>query len=488
MNGADRPLLPLVLADVPPALRRILSQEGIPHEDVATAPTAGRFVLFDSRRAARPNVALGQETIDIETLRREFVIDPFLQLDDATTARTGWQVGLWSVSEETARINKGELREQVLTRLRRHLERLGGVWMRLAAVPYPYHTAFNFRFDHDEYVAEDFAAVLDAIAGHERATTHFICASTHQHQPAALQRLRGCDVGSHGFRHHTYAGFSENRLNISRGIESLRRLGLEPTGFAAPHGRYHPALAAAMSSLGITHSSEFSAAYDDLPYQPAGSVVLQMPIHPVCLGIVLEAVEKESPGNSLRRDEAAEAVADYFIATAEAKRAAGELIFLYGHPDGRLGRYPHVLRRLLAVVAEWSDVWQTSLNEFHHWWRARSTAKFRVTSTDAGRYQVHASALPTAYPCGLQWVRDEGVASLPLTAEPQSLVPAQHCFTPLQRDDLPRPIRCEFPRGWKDRLRRVLDWEYVTPVDEIDVSRWRGRVKRSLRRWKARAA
>jgi hypothetical protein len=487
MNEADRPLLPLVLADVPTALRRILSQEGIPHEDVATAPTAGRFVLFDSRRVTRLSVALGQETIDIETLRREFVVDPFVQLDDATTARTGWQVGPWLASEETARINKGELREQVLTRLRRQLERRGGVWMRLTAVPYPYRTAFNFRFDHDEYVAEDFAAVMNAIAGHERATTHFVCASTHEHQPAALQRLRGCDVGSHGYRHHTYADFSANRLNISRGIESLRRLGLEPTGFAAPHGRYHSALTAAMSSLGITHSSEFSAAFDDLPYQPVGSVVLQIPIHPVCLGIVLESVEKVSPGNSLRRDEAAEAVADYFIATAEAKRAAGELIFLYGHPDGRLGRYPQVLRRLLTAVAEWPDVWQTSLSEFHRWWRARSTTKFNVTSTAAG-YQVQASALPTTYPCGLQWVRDDGVASLPLTAEPQSLFQAQHGFTPLRRDGLPRPIRSELPRGWKDRLRRALDWEYVTPVDEIDVSRWRGRVKRSLRRWKARAA
>jgi hypothetical protein len=31
-----------------------------------------------------------------------------------------------------------------------------------------------------------------------------------------------------------------------------------------------------------------------------------------------------------------------------------------------------------------------------------------------------------------------------------------------------------------------LDWEYVTPIDEIDARPWRGKLKRTLRRWKER--
>lgn len=487
MNEISRPLLPLQLADVPPALRRILSQDGVPCEDFGVGPRAGRFVLFDSQRSSRPVVATGQETIDVNELRREFSADPFVQLEDTTTARGWWQVGPWTAAETIARVDKATLRSSVLEWLRRKIEARGGVWMRLAAVPHPYRTAFNFRFDHDEFIARDFDAVCDAIAGHEDATTHFVCAGTHQRHGPALQRLRGCDVGSHGYLHHTYASFAENRLNISRGIESLQRLGFEPSGFAAPHGRYHPALAAAMASLGISHSSEFAAAYDDRPFFPTGGVVLQLPIHPVCLGIVLEAIDQVAPDNENARAMAAEAVAEHFTTVANVKRALGEPIFLYGHPDGRLGHYPHILHQLLSTVSAWGDVWRTSLSEFQRWWRARSTATFCVSAAASG-YEIRDAKLPSGYACSAQWITDEAEASFALTAAPQLVSRVSATFAPRSRLQVPQPVRIDAQRSWKERLRQTLDWEYVTPIDDIDVSHWQGRLKRSLRRWKARAA
>ena len=53
--------------------------------------------------------------------------------------------------------------------LREQVERAGGIWLRVAAYPYPYRSAFNFRFDHDEYDPHDFDATLTAIAGYESA-------------------------------------------------------------------------------------------------------------------------------------------------------------------------------------------------------------------------------------------------------------------------------------------------------------------------------
>lgn len=487
MNENTRPLLPLQLAAVPSAMRRILAQEGVPCEDWSNGPRGGRFVLFDSRQSTRPTVAFGQETIDVAELRREFPADPFLQLDQTTTARTWWQVGPWTAAETTARIDKGSLRAAMTRHLRRQIEARGGVWMRLSAVPHPYRTAFNFRFDHDEFVAEDLQAVRSAIAGHEEATTHFICAASHERHGEALQSLRDCDVGSHGYWHHTYATFAENRLNLARGIESLQRLGFEPNGFAAPHGRYHAALAAATASLGITHSSEFAAAYDDRPFFPTGSVVLQLPIHPVCLGIVLEAVEAADDEDRTTRARAADAVAGYFVDVAHAKRERGEPIFLYGHPDGRLGRYPHILRTLLSAVSTWNDVWRTTLSEFQRWWRARATATFRVYATPTG-YEIRDAILPRSYTCGAQWITDDGESSFALQAEPQRVLREKVLFSPHSQLEIPRPVRIDFQRSWRERLRQTLDWEYVTPIEQIDVSRWQGRLKRSLRRWKARAA
>ncbi len=77
--------------------------------------------------------------------------------------------------------------------------------------------------------------------------------------------LRGFDVGSHGYRHHTYHFAKDNLANVRRGIGVLRQAGLEPSGYAAPHGRFNRGLLAGLEELGVTHSSEFALAYDELP-------------------------------------------------------------------------------------------------------------------------------------------------------------------------------------------------------------------------------
>jgi hypothetical protein len=486
MNDNTLPLLPLVLADIPATLRSALAVEGVPTCG-QTSATIGRFVLFDSRRSVPPQLRDGQQAVDVDGVRDTFEGDPFVELTSRATYRTWWQVGPWQACEETSVVDRRRLRRDVLDKLRTTIEARGGVWMRLAAVPSPYRTAFNFRFDHDEFVASDFTAVMDAVAGRETMTSHFVCASTHQAAGDALRRLDGCDVGSHGFHHHTYRTFAENGLNIARGIETLRRWGFEPSGFAAPHGHYHAELAAAITACGITHSSEFAAVYDDVPqWIDDGGDVLQLPIHPVCLGIVLEAAAREHRHDAELQHRAADDTADYFLATAEAKRRARDLIFLYGHPDRRLGRYPHVLRQLFATVETWPDVWTTSLTEFQRWWRQRAQIRFTVRES-AGSYVVDVTDPAEGYTAALEWLRGEAVATLPLDRPTIHLSRDAASFEPIAADDLPRPIRREPIGGWKERLRRSLDWEYATPIDEIDASRLRGRLKRGLRRWKARS-
>ena len=195
---------------------------------------------------------------------------------------------LW-VNEEVARHDKCAIRRQMMASLRALIEAAGGVWMRLSAYPHPYRIAFNFRLDHDDYDAADFDAVCQAIGEHEEACSHFVCASTHEAYPECLTRLRGMDVGSHGYWHHTYRDPEENRRNIGRGIESLRAAGIETSGFVAPHGRYNRGLGEVLEQLGVSHSSEFGLAYDEWPFFPECNAVLQVPIHPVCLGIAMEA-------------------------------------------------------------------------------------------------------------------------------------------------------------------------------------------------------
>lgn len=483
------PLLPLAIAEVPQALTCMLRQAGVPIVSLREAPFGGRFVLYDSQSAAAPRLPSGQTLIDVNEIRRMFDGDPFIEHSRRETARTVWQVGRWEASEETASVDRGRLRRSCLSVLRRLVEQAGGVWGCVSAYPAPYRGAFCFRFDHDDFVPGDFDAVLAAIQGFEAATTHFVCASTHAAHPEALARLKGLDVGSHGYRHHTYRSCDDNVLNMARGIESLQLAGLAPVGFAAPHGRFQAELQRALQLLGISHSSEFALAFDDLPFAIGNPVIgdasLQLPIHPVCLGIVLEAVERQTPDDAAARHRAVDAVAEHFIRTAQAKFAAGEPVFLYGHPDGRLGRYPQVLRRLLSAVGDLPQLWRTNFTEFARWWRRRDRVSVRVDESHDG-WAVTAAGLGGAEDFAFELGCGDAATQLPLAAGGVSVSRSSLTRQTSTEIELPKPIRVEPLGGYKDRLRRWLDWERVTPIDEISPRPFRNRIKRALRRVKER--
>lgn len=524
------PLLPLVLDRVPQGLRQALAQEGVPCVDRRPNQTQGRFVLFDSRGAASRGLAAGQLAIDVNEFRKGFKGDPYEDLLDERSGRYAWRIGGLQVSEEIARVDKREVRRQLLEALRARLESAGGVWFCLGAYPFPYRSAFNFRFDHDEYDADDFDAMLAAIQGWEHATSHYVCASTHEAYPEGLARLRGLDVGSHGYLHHTYIDAEDNLRNIRRGIDSLTRAGLEPRGFVAPHGRFNLGLLTALESLGITHSSEFGLAYDELPFFPAGHNVLQIPIHPICLGIFLEAVANQQrqtkaaaddsaiarrnsllwfdqvagSDSSIRRlsaleaqrgvlnrdqertvgrarlEDAVDIASEHLMAVARAKYQLGEPVFLYGHPNGRVGRYPRLLKTIYEVVGEFSAVWMVTLAEFDRWWRARAATRVRVVAADRG-YRVMVEQPPRGYRLSGEYWRGDHVATIPLDDAVVPFAPDALAFQS-RRPPAATTHRIDQPHGLRGSVKRYLDWERVTPLEDISTRNWRGWMKRTLRR------
>ncbi|MBX7167144.1 MAG: hypothetical protein K1X74_12515 [Pirellulales bacterium] len=477
------PLLPLVLDRVPDALPQVLAQEGIATVDAQSGHDLGRFVLYDSRAVSVPCCGNGQTPIDVDPLRAEFAEDPFAALCDENTVRGSWAVGGLELTEEIARVDKRLVARRIAAWLRERVEAAGGVWLRLAAFPFPYRSAFNFRVDHDDYDPADFRTTLHALGGYEQAASHFVCAADFERFPYALQSLRGCDVGAHGYRHHTYRERDLNVQNIRRGIDVLLRAGLKVSGFVAPHGRFNPGLLAALESLGITHSSEFGLAYDAFPYFPGGRSVLQIPVHPVCLGLFLEAANRapQDAGTAISPAAAADLAAAYFERVARARYLAGEPIFFYGHPTGRLGRYPHVLRRLLQTVDEMASVWPTTLTDFAAWWRQRGRVRLSAWACEDG-LRVTCESRPADYRLSGELWRGELVARVPLD-ESELLLPWDALvFERRARDATPRPLRLDRREGLRGWLRRALDWERETPIDEIDTTSLRGWMKKTLRR------
>lgn len=472
------PVLPLTLADVPAGLRLALEQEGVPVRDRRPGVPEGRFVLFDARRGPCRAKVNGQTLIDVSRAA-DRQGDPWADLVDVQSRRQLWQAGGLTVTEEVARVDKRTTRARGLAWLRAEIEAAGGIWLRLAPYPFPYRSAFNFRLDHDEHDPDDFDRTLAAIADQAGATSHFVNGSAYEREPEALARLRGLDVGSHAYWHHTYPSEDENARNIARGIDVLRAEGIEPSGFVAPHGRFYPGLLAALERLGVGHSSEFGLAYDELPFFPPGSNVLQVPVHPVCLGIFLDAAAAES----LPPQQAVAAACEHFARLVERNYAAGEPILLYGHPDRRVGRYPGFLRAVFEAVGGRAALWRTTMSELAAWWRVRSAVRLQA-AIRGEEITICADRLPGDYRLAVELCRGEHVAVIPLDKRRLRLAPASLVYQRRKPVERVTPVRVDRAEGLRGRIKRMIDWEKVTPRGEISLGHWRGWAKWLLRQWR----
>ncbi len=472
------PLLPLILDGVGPGVRQALAQEGVPARSRIEGLPEGRFVLFDSRQSDIPWTSAGQVAVDVDRFRRRS-FDPWEAITDQRSQPHRWALADRTVVEEIARVDKRAVREEALAALRDEIEELGGVWLRVAAFPFPYRSAFNFRVDYDAYDPAGFGAMVAAAAEHADCTSHFVNSAAFETHRPALIRLRGLDVGSHGYWHHVYRTEEENLRNLRRGIELLRDVRLAPEGFVAPHGRFNLPLLAAMEKLGITHSSEFGLAYDELPFCPAASAVLQIPIHPVCLELFLEAAGRDIAA----RAEAEAAALEYFVRTARDKYRAAEPMFFYGHPLAPPGSSARVLSVLANTIVDFGAVWRTTLSEFGAWWRVRAGVRLTVTR-DGDEYVVSAEGLPSEYPIAVEYCRGRLVAPMPVERTELRFSPGSLAYETRVMRSTFRPVRVDGPQGVRTHLKRLIDWERVTPVNEIAPSNWRNWAKRTLRRWR----
>ena len=172
---------------------------------------------------------------------------------------------------------------------------------------------------------------------------------------------RGHDIQLHCQRHTVYPGYQRNLENFRQGKAAMSAAGLTPVGVVAPFGEWNPNLNRALEELGFEYSSEFCLDYDDLPFRPVVderlSNVLQVPVHPICLGRLVAA-----------RANAAQ-MAAYFRSVIDLQFARREPCFLYDHPE-RIAQFSDVLVDVLQYGKERCGS-VTTLTEFARWWQRR---------------------------------------------------------------------------------------------------------------------
>jgi hypothetical protein len=434
--------LPLMLWETPPGLELALAQEGVPfirvREPHSLAFRAGRFVLFDGKKVSaaqvRASLSGRHVAMDIDYFRQGELVDPFKALVDTEGSAATWSIEGLSVVERVARHPKARIRRRLVDRVRQVVTLSGGVW-----------------------------ASTGAYGG----------------MPEVLDDLRRVDAQSHGHYHFVYREPEANRRNLERAHTLLADAGITPEGFAGPHGRWNEGIDEVLEDLGYSYSSDFQLGYDDLPFFPwrgdRFSKVLQVPVHPLCEGVFFEA------GGDART------VADHFVRVVRAKVEAGEPAFVYGHPERRLGRYPEIVRELAEAVGRESLVWRTTLTEFARWWRWRGERRWSVVARGEDRFEVQFEEWDSSYTPAMEVVRGQHVAVIPLAGPRTSFELRGLAYERREtRAHLPSPAVFRGPRGIKAAVRSALDWETVTPVEELPGSSIAARVKKELRRWKER--
>jgi len=287
--------------------------------------------------------------------------------------------------DTVARVGRGDVRRLVANCLRFLLARRGLPYVHLASLPGQAGGVFGFRVDTDFGPRQDLEAVArlaDRVGMTFSWYVNVGAHATHLDLFADLAR-RGHDIQLHCQRHTVYPDYERNLENFRYGKAAMSAAGITPVGVVAPFGEWNPNLNRALEEQGFEYSSEFCLAYDDLPFRPIvdGRLdkVLQVPVHPICLGRLVAA-----------RASAAQMVA-YFRSVVDLQVARHEPCFLYDHPE-RIAQFSDVLADVLLYGKERCGS-VTTLTEFAQWWQRRERFDWSVRMSDAGlAIQAEASA------------------------------------------------------------------------------------------------
>jgi peptidoglycan/xylan/chitin deacetylase (PgdA/CDA1 family) len=294
-----------------------------------------------------------------------------------------------------ARSSRGEVRRLVANSLRFLLAHKGLPYVHLASVPGRATSTFAFRVDTDFGPRRDLEAVARLADRVGMKFSWYVNVGAHKAHLDLFSDLarQGHDIQLHCLRHTVYPDCKRNLENFRRGKDAMADAGIAPVGVVAPYGEWNQNLNRAFEELGFEYSSEFCLAYDDLPFRPVmkerenrelrrgkhgsdspvhsslftlrPSRVLQVPVHPICLGRLVAARANEKQ------------MAAYFRSVIDLQVARREPCFLYDHPE-RIAQFGDLLADVLEYGKERCGS-VTTMTEYARWWQHRERCKWSAT-------------------------------------------------------------------------------------------------------------
>ncbi|MEO0072659.1 MAG: hypothetical protein ABIK10_04345 [candidate division WOR-3 bacterium] len=257
-------------------------------------------------------------------------------------------------NEIVATISKGALRQLIINLVRWLYKKLNYPYVHLWYYPHNHQSIFGFRVDTDFGSHVTIEKTFELEEKTNVKFTYFV----HTQYLFDLPRETK-DFQIHCDRHQVYKDYLRNYNNIATAKKILESLGLSPIGFAAPYGFWNINLQRALEANCIKYSSEFSLAYDDLPFFPIvngePSTVLQIPIHPICIGRLLHA--GVAPKNCV----------EYYFKYFTTQLVKREPMIIYDHPH-RIAEFFEIFGEILNRAQNLPNVWLTTLTNYYYWW------------------------------------------------------------------------------------------------------------------------
>ncbi|MEW6407144.1 MAG: polysaccharide deacetylase family protein [Patescibacteria group bacterium] len=291
---------------------------------------------------------------------------------------------------------------------------------------------FCLRIDADEHNEELFDEFLSVFDNFKDAITIFFNAHNFSSLKDKIIKCAnsGLDVQSHGYYHYTYNDYRSNRYNINKAKRFFEELGITTIGFAAPMGKWNESLMYALEDEGYEYSSDFSYDYLGFPTYPnlgnRVSSILEIPIFPVAPELFFQ----NNNFNSRR-------ILEFYENAIKEISSCGLPVIIYAHTSN-YNEIPKLLNSILEFAILKNKLTPINLTNFYNLWKKIHPQKIQMTSR-ADKIKIPNSDL------------------------------------------LGETINLEINSFLKNYFKNLIDFERITPLDEIQYGWFKKTINKVLR-------
>jgi len=262
-------------------------------------------------------------------------------------------------SERVACRSKHTIREVIQTSLE-YLHYIRDLpFLYLSPFPEGKQSIFNFRVDTDFASEKEIDSLYQTCLTHNISATWFVETKSAINRMEQFASMQNQEIGLHCYNHKVTNQYNSNKLDINKGINILNKANIPYYGYAAPYGDWNIPLAKAIEQTDFIYSSEFTLDYDNYPFYPYlnnyFTSVLQIPVHPICIGRLINARHGENE------------IINYYKNVIQEKIHHNLPIFIYDHPSLE---NINIINWLFQFINK-KNLNNYSLQHYAKWWKKR---------------------------------------------------------------------------------------------------------------------